>query len=186
MASRRWNICPLILYPCVSNQSQLQLLSSRAKQVLLAFIVLGMVAVSPLWASPASLLNLLKGAEAITVGDASASLGAPFKLAATGSVDVAGTDITVRFVDVTEDSRCPSDVTCVWAGQVSVMLSLIQDSDTDLGSFVFTLGAGSNSSTAEHKVGDYVIKLIDVEPYPVSTHQIQLSEYVATLMLSKA
>ncbi|HEX8297698.1 MAG TPA: hypothetical protein VF594_00945, partial [Rubricoccaceae bacterium] len=32
--------------------------------------------------------------------------------------------VPVRFVSVVEDSRCPPDVTCVWAGRARVQLSI--------------------------------------------------------------
>jgi hypothetical protein len=113
---------------------------------------------------------------------ARARLGTPFQLAFNETVAVAGSDISVHFLNVTEDSRCPSDVTCIWAGQVSVMLGVTQNS-TGLGNFTLTLG--DNSSRAEHRVGAYVIKLTEVRPYPVSTQPTEQSDYTATLTVSK-
>jgi hypothetical protein len=45
-------------------------------------------------------------------------------LPAGATVPVKGTDMQVTFVGVTEDSRCPKDVSCVWAGEVNVKLSV--------------------------------------------------------------
>jgi hypothetical protein len=113
-----------------------------------------------------------------------ASLGVPFTLAPGETAEVEDSDIYVKFLNVTEDSRCPSDVVCVWAGQVSVSINLLT-SDSDLGTFTLTLGAASNTSMAERVVEGFRIKLTDVQPYPVSTHQIALSEYRASLAISK-
>lgn len=33
-------------------------------------------------------------------------------------------DIEIRFVEVLEDSRCPKDVNCVWAGEAKVVIEL--------------------------------------------------------------
>jgi len=143
------------------------------------FIVVGMLIITPLWISSTTALG---GAEASIDGvPARAGLGVPFEIAANETVQVEGSDIAVKFINVTEDSRCPSDVTCIWAGQVTVEVGLTQGT-TDLGRFALTLGA--DSSMAEHKVGAYLIKLTEVEPDPISTQTIEQSEYVATLIVS--
>lgn len=38
------------------------------------------------------------------------------------SVYVKGARLTIKFVEVVEDSRCPRDVTCIWAGNAKVKL----------------------------------------------------------------
>jgi hypothetical protein len=144
-------------------------------------VALGVLVIASISAS-----SSFTGADATAGGvPARARLGVPFDLAYGQSVQVAGSDIEISFLNVTEDSRCPSDVTCVWAGQVSVMFNLTQTSGTDLGIVVLTVGAGSNASSAERQVGEYTLRLVDVKPYPASTTDIPLSDYVATIVLSK-
>jgi hypothetical protein len=46
----------------------------------------------------------------------SAGIGSPFRIGVGESVRVEGTDVVLGFDQVTEDSRCPADVVCVWAG----------------------------------------------------------------------
>jgi hypothetical protein len=116
---------------------------------------------------------------------ARARIGTPFILAVNETVAVAGSDISVKFVNVTEDSRCPSDVICIWEGQVTVVVGLTEN-NTDLGRFNLTLGGGGNASMAEQDVGDYVIKLTEVQPYPISSQPTQLSDYNATFVLSSS
>ena len=36
-------------------------------------------------------------------------------------------DIEIRFVEVLEDSRCPKDVNCVWAGEAKFVIELYED-----------------------------------------------------------
>lgn len=38
------------------------------------------------------------------------------------SVYVKGSRLTIRFVEVVEDNRCPRDVNCIWAGNAKVKL----------------------------------------------------------------
>lgn len=45
-------------------------------------------------------------------------------LAPAERVLVSGPDVPVTFADVTEDSRCPEGVTCVWAGRAVVQVEV--------------------------------------------------------------
>jgi hypothetical protein len=116
---------------------------------------------------------------------ARATLGTPFILAVNETVAVAGSDVSVKFFNVTEDSRCPADVVCIWEGQVTVMLGLTENT-TDLGRFNLTLGGGGNASMAEREVGSYVIKLTEVQPYPYSSRPTMPSDYNATFVLTSS
>jgi len=37
---------------------------------------------------------------------------------------VAGENLTITFVEIIEDSRCPKNVTCIWAGRVRAAIRL--------------------------------------------------------------
>jgi hypothetical protein len=106
-----------------------------------------------------------------------AEIGQQFSLRVnqTANIEPAGIDVT--FVNVTEDSRCPSDVTCVWAGQVSIVVNVKAPGGE--GQLALTLGGGRGEAKT---FGNYSIRLVDVQPYPVSTKEISLSDYVATLV----
>jgi hypothetical protein len=54
--------------------------------------------------------------------------GAVASLPLGGTVRVEGTDLHVTFERVAQDSRCPRNVTCVWAGEATVELRL-RDAD---------------------------------------------------------
>ena len=84
----------------------------------------------------------------------------------------------MRFVAVTEDSRCPRDVTCVWAGQVKIQLEIHESSKA--ASMVEVLEGGSTDA------GDYRVTLVGVEPQPLSTVKIAPQDYRATLKIDKA
>ncbi len=88
-------------------------------------------------------------------------------------------NIQVTFVRVTEDSRCPTDVQCAWAGRAVID---IQVSPTGGGPGAVQLTLGGTSSAT---FGDYTVDLRDLDPSPVSTGEIEQDEYVATLIVSK-
>lgn len=74
------------------------------------------------------------------------------------------------------DSRCPSDVVCIWAGKAEVKINV--ESPV---SRTFVL------SNPEHKidtVGSYSFELIEVSPYPVSTRKLKTEEYIVTLKIT--
>lgn len=84
--------------------------------------------------------------------------------------------ITMEFSGI-EDSRCPSDVLCIWEGQ-AILTFLIYD-DTENQAIIFTTGKVMTAY-----VGPYEIKLLEIQPYPTSTKDIS-EEYIATLSISK-
>ena len=89
---------------------------------------------------------------------------------------VEGTAIVLRFGGVANDSRCPSDVQCVWAGNAVVGLSLREGEGpaTD----------AALNTTLDPKItkfGGYTVKLVDLKPVPNTGKAISGGEYVATL-----
>ena len=91
-------------------------------------------------------------------------------------------NIWIRFSGVTEDSRCPADVVCIWQGRVSVDVNVIQD-DQDKGNFILTIG--ENENLALQTFDGYYIRLLKVGPYPFASHNIQPSEYIVTLLVAE-
>jgi hypothetical protein len=74
------------------------------------------------------------------------------------------------------DSRCPSDVTCIWAGQVNA--TLVVQGPTSKDTITVSMSPGKSSATP---FDNYSIQLVDVKPYPKSGHYTQLSDYIVTL-----
>ena len=92
-------------------------------------------------------------------------------------------NIWVRFSNITEDSRCPIDVECIWQGSVSVDVNVIKD-EQNKGDFILTLG--ENENLALQTFDGYYIRLLEVKPYPpFSTHNIQPDEYVISLFVAE-
>lgn len=75
-------------------------------------------------------------------------------------VHFAGTGWTIRFARVLEDSRCPVDVQCVWAGQVVVRL-LGEHSDGRVAALMLTLGPSDGGTGL---LGDLPLEAAGVGP----------------------
>jgi hypothetical protein len=87
----------------------------------------------------------------------------------------------IKFVEMVEDSRCPTGTTCVWAGNAKVKIEVRGRKN---GSKTFEL----NSTTAPTVVsyGGYDIKLSGLTPKPATNVRINPSGYVATFDVSRS
>ena len=86
-------------------------------------------------------------------------------------------EVIVRVVEIIEDSRCPSDVQCVTAGQIRVQLGVRVGNETA------TLDL---SSLKEEVFDGYVFRLLSVEPQPISGVKINRSDYKLEIEILKA
>ena len=102
-----------------------------------------------------------------------------FEISVGQEAHVQGTPIVVRFQSVSNDSRCPSDVQCVWAGNAVVGLVLSQgDGPSTEASLNTTLDPQST------KFAGHTIKLVGLKPAPKSGKPISSGAYVATLAVN--
>ena len=110
------------------------------------------------------------------------SLNEEFVLAPGQTAAVNGTNVRLTFERVKEDSRCPTDVTCVWEGDAVVVLKVKAEAEEETRE-VHTQGGEPRSRKAP--AGDYVVTLIRLQPAPRSTSTIEASAYRATLRLDR-
>lgn len=102
-------------------------------------------------------------------------------LLATGK-SVKEDNIEVKFIEVVEDSRCPEDVTCIWAGEVKVKVA-VTNHNAAKPTPKEKLLVLSPSAEFDNLFGNifhadgFNITAINVKPYPVSTKKIKPEEY---------
>lgn len=82
--------------------------------------------------------------------------------------------VSVRFVAVSGDSRCPADALCIQAGDAVVKLQVTSANDTR----EVELHA---SNTQPVTSGNLTVELLQLMPYPFSGRTIQPEEYRATI-----
>jgi len=92
--------------------------------------------------------------------------------------------LKIKFVSVPEDSRCPTGVNCIWAGNARVVLQVSRTTGKPV---KLELNTNSREATdgAEGGCGLYRIKLVEVAPYPVEGQTIAPPSYAVTLVVSK-
>ncbi|HUQ47063.1 MAG TPA: hypothetical protein VM053_02330 [Gemmatimonadaceae bacterium] len=112
-------------------------------------------------------------------GSIQVGTGQDFELKAGQSARVTTTPITVIFRSVSQDSRCPSDVTCVWAGDGAVKLGLESTTAPSVETTVHTM---LDPKTVDFS--GYRIRVVSLAPYPKSGSKISADKYVVTLNVS--
>lgn len=115
-----------------------------------------------------------------------AGLDQEFALHGGQQVSIRGADLRLRFADVLEDSRCPTDVECFWTGQarIAVNAELGQDAPTAL---EFNTNPAPGQGRLTNEVGAYTIELKTLDPYPKTPDDsLQLTDYSATLLVRKS
>ena len=108
-------------------------------------------------------------------------LGQPFQLKIGETVKLNADNLSVSFVQVKEDSRCPKNTNCIWEGQAIIELSIKGKATKNI---ALIMSAGKSAKLAE-KVDAYTYTLKKVDPYPESGTKIGAEDYVVELEVSK-
>lgn len=114
------------------------------------------------------------------IKDKDVALSKEFKLKVGEVARVSGAGIKVSLNGVVEDSRCPTGVQCIWAGNGKVSVRLSKDKGEAV-SVELNTSAGPKSST----YGEYKVKLVSLDPYPKDGVTTAKNAYVVTLMVGR-
>ena len=92
--------------------------------------------------------------------------------------------LRLRFAEVLEDSRCPTQVDCFWTGQARVVVSVQPDGGgaTDV---EFNTNPAPGQTVKDAQVGSYSIELQSLDPYPQTPDAIAFNDYRVTLVVSR-
>lgn len=91
--------------------------------------------------------------------------------------------VAVTFQQVTQDSRCPTNVSCVWQGIVEIELVIEVAEATE--SFLLSSYPPYQNVPGQVDFKGYRINFLDAFPYPHSTQKIQPEDYQVILLLEK-
>lgn len=86
----------------------------------------------------------------------------------------------MKFLELLEDSRCPADVVCVWAGNAKIKIRVTKDGRSKV------LELNSNLGDKAPAFGGYTYKIKELTPYPRSNIQTRPKDYVAVIEVAKA
>jgi hypothetical protein len=113
-------------------------------------------------------------------------LNEPFALSGGQEATITAQDLRLRFTNVLEDSRCPTQVECFWTGQARIAVVVSpRDREPTTVEFNTNPAPGENRQTVE--VGDYTVKLESLDPYPQTPDDSPaLEDYRATLSVEQS
>jgi hypothetical protein len=92
--------------------------------------------------------------------------------------------LRLRFAEVREDSRCPTQVDCFWTGQARIA-NAIQPEGSGLTTIEFNTNPAPGQTVKVAEVGPYSVELLSLDPYPQTPDAITFEDYRATLMVRR-
>ena len=117
-------------------------------------------------------------------GEPAPLLGREFRLEFGKSITIEPEDLQIKFVNVVEDSRCPVDALCVWAGRAIILIG-VTSKGRGLGELELRLDP-ENQELVEGEIGDYLITISGLNPHPETEDPIEESDYIVSLIVTEA
>ena len=88
-------------------------------------------------------------------------------------------NLTVKFVSLIEDSRCPVGTNCIWAGNAKIKIEVGKGRNKKI--FEVNTNVGPKGAAFD----GYQIELVDLTPVPRENIRINRNGYVATFAVSR-
>ena len=113
------------------------------------------------------------------------TLGQEFVLGGGQEAAFSGNDLRVRFSELLEDSRCPTEVECFWTGQARIAV-LVQPTGRPSTTAYFNTNPAPGENVHTVRAGEYSVELRKLEPYPRTPDDpISFEDYRATLLVGR-
>ncbi len=87
--------------------------------------------------------------------------------------------LTVKFVSLVEDSRCPQGVDCIWAGNAKIKVEISNGRSRE------TFEINTNVGARGAQFGGYAINLTELTPYPRANARLNRYAYKATFEIRR-
>jgi hypothetical protein len=88
-------------------------------------------------------------------------------------------NLTIKFVSLIEDSRCPEGTNCIWAGNAKIKIEVGKGGKKE--TFEVNTNLGPKGATYD----GYAIELISLTPTPKENIRINRNGYMATFTISR-
>lgn len=92
---------------------------------------------------------------------------------------VAKGGIKLKFIELVDDSRCPTDTNCIWAGNAKIKVRVTRNGRTKV------LELNSNLEPRASTFAGYRFRLVGLTPEPRSNIRIDRNGYVAVIEVKK-
>ena len=87
--------------------------------------------------------------------------------------------IKIKFVELVEDSRCPTDTNCIWAGNAKIKVRVTKNGRSK------DLEMNTGLDPKEVSFAGYSFRLVGLTPEPRSNIRINRNGYVAKIEVEK-
>jgi hypothetical protein len=114
-------------------------------------------------------------------GSLKASLDREFSLSAGQTAELTSERITLEFVGIQEDSRCPKGATCVWQGRVSSTVK-VEDNGSTSTIVLSEPGLSSQPGNNVYKQYKFISRVL---PYPELNKKITREDYRLFLTVTR-
>ena len=109
-------------------------------------------------------------------------MGEEFSLSIGETASIKGEQLQIRFLEISEDSRCPRNVTCIWEGRAVAVIEVFQG---DTSQQITLIEQGLSDLFAKEQFGEYEFHF-RILPYPGEAEvQISPDEYLLMLTVNK-
>ena len=125
-------------------------------------------------------LTAVSGCASVT-GAVDAYPGSPFTLALGETAALKGVDARITLKAVRDDSRCPVDVTCVWAGDAKIEIVVSRKGAADE-TIILSVTPPNN----EVWVGNLKIRVVSLAPAPRQAEAPSARKYRAELVVDQS
>jgi hypothetical protein len=130
---------------------------------------------------PVLLALLLLASSCAGLDNSQVRLNEEFYLSMGQRALIAEEDLEIRFSEVTEDSRCPTDVTCVWPGRVT---SKVEITRAGVSHEVLLTEPGLQDEYSIERHETYELSF-HITPYPEAGEEITADEYRLYLIINR-
>ena len=112
------------------------------------------------------------------------NVGESFALGGGKTAVLSSGDLTLRFAEVLEDSRCPKDVDCFWEGQARILIIAEQPGQPPI-ELEFNTNLATEGATDTLPAYGFTVQLEQLDPYPKSAdNPIAFEAYQAQLVVT--
>ena len=126
------------------------------------------------------LLAALAGAAPNTLAKTKAQLNEEFRIKVGQQVTIK--KLSIKFSAVNSESRCPTGVQCIWAGNAAIAVEISKKNKKPVPA---TLNTNTGVQPNELDYKGYKIKLVGLNPYPKINETIDEKDYEVTLIVTR-
>ena len=108
------------------------------------------------------------------------ALNEEFQIAPGQTVSIRNETLKIRFESVIADSRCPKGEQCISAGNAEILVKLEAK-----GLEAQSVRLNTSKEPREVDYDGYGVRLVTLDPVPISNRTIDPTKYLATLLVKK-